>query len=43
MQSIMNYLPHISLNMLNIEDIFNKYGNVMQDSLETAEVNEKMN
>jgi hypothetical protein len=41
MQSIMNYLPHISLNILNIEESFNKYGNFMQHSHEAAEENER--
>jgi hypothetical protein len=42
MQSIMNYFPHISLNMLNTEEMFNKYANFMQDSAEVTKVNEKM-
>jgi hypothetical protein len=42
MQSIMNYFPHVSLNMLNIEEILNKYANVTQDSEEVAEEDGKM-
>jgi hypothetical protein len=37
----MNYLPHISLNMFNIKECFNKYGNFMLHSQEAAEENEK--